>query len=40
MPETCEKSLGLVHIGVYYVRQTRVIYQVPPHSVDFKAREL
>ena len=34
MPETCENSLGLVNNCVYYVRQTREIYQVLPYSME------
>ena len=37
MVETCENWLGHVNSCVYYARQTREIYQVPPYSVDFKA---
>ena len=37
MPKTCENWLGLVNSIVYYARQTRVIYQVLPYSMDFKA---
>ena len=36
MPETCENWLRLVD-GIYSAQQTREIYQVLPHSVDFKA---
>ena len=41
MPETCENWLGLVNRFVWYVRQTREIYQALPssYSVDFKAPE-
>ena len=37
MPETCENWLDLLNICIYYVQQTREIYQVLPYSVDFKA---
>ena len=37
MPETCEICLGLVKSFVYYVHQTRGIYQVQHNSVDFEA---
>ena len=36
MPETCGNRLGLVNSSVYYVRQTREIYQALPYSVDSK----
>ena len=37
MPDTCENWPGPVNSSVYYAHQTREIYQVLPHSLDFKA---
>ena len=37
MRETCENLLGLVNSCVYYVHQTREIYQALSYSADFKA---
>ena len=37
MPEICEHCLGLVNSCIYYAHHTYKIYQVLPHSVDFKA---
>ena len=39
LPETCENLLlSLVNICIYYARQTCVIYQVLPYSVNVKAQ--
>ena len=39
MPDTCENWFRFVYRCVYYVRQTREIYQVLPYSVDFEVFE-